>query len=64
MRSYLKYICLLGVNIKTQNKDSLEDAVSNSPDPSKQEKGLEKSLCRWDDREGKGMYMYRDIRRG
>ncbi|KAM4649043.1 GATOR1 complex protein DEPDC5 isoform 10-T12 [Amazona ochrocephala] len=23
-----------GVNIKTQNKDSLEDAVSNSPDPS------------------------------
>lgn len=29
------------MNLKTQNKDSLEDAVSNSLDPSKQEKGLE-----------------------
>lgn len=37
------------MNLKTQNKDSLEDAVSNSPDPSKQEKGLEESLHRWED---------------
>lgn len=51
------------MNLKTQNKDSLEDAVSNSPDPSKQEKGLEKSLHRWEGREGKGMYLYRGIRK-
>lgn len=51
------------MNLKTQNKDSLEDAVSNSPDPSKQEKGLEKSLHRWEGREGKGMYLFRGIRR-
>lgn len=51
------------MNLKTQNKDSLEDAVSSSPDPSKQEKGLEESLHRWEDGEGKGMYIYRGIRR-
>ena len=51
------------MNLKTQNNDSLEDAVSNSPDPSKQEKGLENSLHMWEDREGKGLYVYRGIRR-
>lgn len=41
------------MNLKTQNKDSLEDSVSNSPDPSKQEKGLGKSLHGSEDKGGK-----------
>lgn len=51
------------MNLKTQNKESLEDAVSNSPDPSKQKEVLEKSLARWEDWEGRGLYLYSGIRR-
>lgn len=40
------------MNLKTQNKDSSEDAVSNSPDPSKQEEGFGKNWNRCEDWEG------------
>lgn len=51
------------MNLKPQNKDSLEDAVSNSPDPSKKQEGLEKSFHRCKDKERKDVDIYRSVTR-